>query len=550
MRTVFVGVLGLMAAVGTAAAERPVLQMRLRGNHTETEEQWSRTFAAIRENPGCCDEVWFSTGTGAPSLDWHRARAKVIGKGFGDLRAIGIVPSLQFQATLGHGDGLGRPEMFTAKTWTGWTGSQGVEDRFCNCPRHPGFLAYVREVSRIYAALKPAGLWIDDDLRYNNHRPATDGSRLGCWCATCIAAFNAETGGRWTRETLDRAMAGDAALEARWKAFAIESLCGVARAIGEEFSRVSPETMLALQQGGWAEAVEPVREILKTLHEVSGRAVGYRPGGGAYHDLDPYDQVEKSVEAARFRRLVGDPSSVAVWTPEIESWPRAYGSRSAQSAIIEGFTALMYGMNAVSFFISNGAKEDPTLYGRTYWKSLEKASPVLRAYARTVAGCRSVGFTMSGKPQIGIRRAAIPVLAGLGRSCGELTEKECALNVNMMTSAEVQRLRDDLDRRAGGFPAVVCSPFLGLMQVHVDAENRLAAVALVNTRISAQGPVRVKLHGLTEGVRSVTWRALGAAAEELPVERLPEGTFASIPEIGAWNAGYIDFSSARIGDVK
>ena len=120
----------------------------------------------------------------------------------------------------------------------------------------------------------------------------------------------------------------------------------------------------------------------------------------------------------------------------------------------------------------------------------------------------------------------------------------------MMTSAEVQRLRDDLDRRAGGFPAVVCSPFLGLMQVHVDAENRLAAVALVNTRISAQGPVRVKLHGLTEGVRSVTWRALGAAAEELPVERLPEGTFASISEIGAWNAGYIDFSSARIGGVK
>ena len=251
-----------------------------------------------------------------------------------------------------------------------------------------------------------------------------------------------------------------------------------------------------------------------------------------------------------FRGRLGDPDGVDVWTPEIESWPRTYYSRSPQGVLVEGFTALMYGMNAISFFISNGAKEDPTLYGRTYWKALEKAAPVLHGYARTVAGCRPVGFTMPGKAQIGIRRAAIPVLAGPGRSCGELTARERALNVNMMTSVEVQKLRDDLDRRAGGLPAVVCSPFLGLMQVHVDAENRLAAVALVNTRISPQGPVRVKLRGLPESVRSVAWRALGVEAEGLPVERLPEGAFVSISEIGAWTAGYIDVSAGRVGGRK
>ena len=125
---------------------------------------------------------------------------------------------------------------------------------------------------------------------------------------------------------------------------------------------------------------------------------------------------------------------------------------------------------------------------------------------------------------------------------GELTKDECALNVNMMTSADVQKLRDELDRRAGGLPAVVCSPFLGLMQVHVDAEGRPAAVALVNLRISEQGPVRVKVRGLPSDVRSVTWQALCRAPETLPVERTEDTAFVTVPEIGAWNAGYLDLT--------
>ncbi|MBR3221168.1 MAG: hypothetical protein IKF72_02970 [Kiritimatiellae bacterium] len=55
---------------------------------------------AIAENPGCCDEIWFSTGTGVPSLDWHRARAEVLAVAVKDAKAAGIVPSLQFQATM------------------------------------------------------------------------------------------------------------------------------------------------------------------------------------------------------------------------------------------------------------------------------------------------------------------------------------------------------------------------------------------------------------------------------------------------------------------
>ena len=518
----------------------PFLSMRLRANDTESVSTWRKNFAAVTAHPGCCDEIWFSTGCGAPDLAWHVRNAAVLAEAMKDCRAAGIVPSLQFQATLGHGDFAGTPELFARKSWTGWTDWRGVETKYCNCPRQATFLDYLREVSKIYAPLGFGGLWIDDDLRIAHHQPADSyGRRIGCWCATCLAAFNAETDGRWTREALASAVLKDDGICARWRKFSIDALCRVARTVGEEFVAASPETMLALQHASGEESVDQVPAVLDVLNAISGRPVGFRPGGGSYYDDDPNGVVIKSLKAGWFRGRIGDPDKIAVWTPEIESWPRTYYSRSPQGVLIEGFTALMYGMNGVSFFISNGAKEDPALYGRTFWRTLAAAEPVLRGYARTIANARPIGFSMAGKTQIGIRRAAIPVLSGIGTSCGDLTAAECKLDLNTMTSADVQKLRDELDRRAGGLPAVVRSPFMGLMQIHVDAENRPVALALANLRISAQGPVRIRLRNLPETTDTLTWRAMCREPEKLPVERTAEGIFVNIPEIGAWNAGYL-----------
>ena len=146
---------GIMAVLSDPllAADRPLMSMRLRANDTDTKEIWKANFKAISENPGCCDEIWFSTGTGAPSLEWHRARAEVLAEAVKDAKAAGIVPSLQFQATIGHGDSFVTAEMCAMKTWTGWTDWKGVEDRYCNCPRQTAFLQYLRDVSAIYARL-------------------------------------------------------------------------------------------------------------------------------------------------------------------------------------------------------------------------------------------------------------------------------------------------------------------------------------------------------------------------------------------------------------
>ena len=531
-------------AIATSAilpcAARPVMSMRLRANDTATLEIWQKNFKAIAENPGCCDEIWFSTGTGVPSLEWHRARAAVLAEAVKDAMAAGIVPSLQFQATIGHGDESGSPEMFTMKTWTGWTDWKGVEDRFCNCPRQSAFLDYLRDVSAIYARLGFHALWLDDDLRIAYHRPAeSQGRRSGCFCDTCIAAFNAETGGAWTREALAAAVVKDDAVHARWRRFSIESLSLVARAVAEAFHSISPDTMMALQCASGVEMDDQAAEVLKTLHSVTHRPVGCRPGGSFYYDDNPNIVVLKSINAVALRARIGDPDYVKVWTPEIESWPRTYYSRSSQGVLAEAFAALMYGYNSVSYFVSNGEKEDAALYGRAMWKPLAEASPTLRGYARAIDGCEPVGFTMPGEKKIGIRNMAIPVISGVGRSVGTLSKEEIAKNANLMTSRDVQKFRDALDARAGGLPAVVKSPFMGLMQAHVDKDGCLRCIALMNLRIAEQGPVRILLRGVPPSWKRVVWHEMRREPLTLELKRSGGEAYVAIPSVGAWNGGYL-----------
>ena len=532
-------------ALLAAVAATPRMSLRLRGPHTATEAQWQATFRALAANPGCCDEVWFSTGIGLPPLAWHRAQAARLARAAEDLRKIGVVPSLQFQATLGHSDALSASEDCSAKSWTGWTGSTGVEGRLCSCPRQPAFLAYMRETARLYAAFRPGSVWIDDDLRISNHAPATDKSRVGCWCATCLAAFNAETGGRWTRAALDAAQTKDAALAARWKTFSVQAIAQVARALAEEFHRLSPETTMAYQHCFDDGSVASVRAVARALAEASGRPIGLRPGGGFYYDVNPLDQVVKSFLAAHFRARVPDLEGVVgTWCPEVESWPRAYGSRTAQSALVESFVALAYGFNSTSLLLLDTRYETDDLYARTILKPLADAAPVLAGYAQANEGTVAAGFSAPGLSSARLARWAlsgIPVLPGAGTRLGELTAEDCALDVCKTGSAAVQARRDALDARAGGAPAVLESPFMGLLVPHVTAAGALRTVALLNTRIEAQGPVTLRLRGVPAGAAAV-WRELRRAPVPLALVRDGACARVTVPSVGAWNGGYVDLA--------
>jgi hypothetical protein len=423
--------LAALVSVPCAAAEPPLMMIRLRGPNTADDAQWAKTFKALRENRGACDDVWFSTGIGFPKIEWHAAHAKRLVRYADDLRSVGIMPSLQFQATLGHSDEITLLEGVDGKTWGGFTGRGGTEGKACNCPRQPGFLAYVREMARLYASFKPSVVWIDDDLRIAGHAPASPWGKvpegwIGCWCPTCLAAFNAETGGKWTRETLDAAMKRDTALFDRWEKFSFAGIAEVARVIAEETHKVSPETRLAYQHGRYRN--DSQLTVYRAMHEATGLPVGARPGGGAYFDYNPNDQMVKAFGAAHQRNCLGNPEWIEAWCPEIETWPRAFASRTAQGLLNEAFVNLAYGMNCLSFLIMSTRHETDEWYSENLLAPLAAEKPCLEAYRRHNAGALPAGLADATKatPEALYRfaLAGVPVLPGPGKAYGEVTDAD------------------------------------------------------------------------------------------------------------------------------
>ena len=89
--------------------------------------------------------------------------------------------------------------------------------------------------------------------------------------------------------------------------------------------------------------------------------------------------------------------------------------------------------------------------------------------------------------------------------------------------------------------AVLESPFVGLLVPHVTADGQLKTVALLNVRIDAQGPVSLRLRGISADARHATWHELRRSSLELPL-CFKDGCYhVVIPEISAWNGGYLDF---------
>lgn len=527
--------------------ERPLMMLRLRPTNTDSDEAWNDTYSIIKENPGCCDEVWFSTGMGYLPQEWHQDKVERIGRAMAQLKEIGVGSSLQFQMTIGHGDkfGVGNEHLFTEKTWRGWTGSTGVEAKFSSCPRNPNFLEYIRRTSGIYATLNPAYIWVDDDLRYDNHKPATLDSHIGCWCEDCIATFNAQTGGRWTRESLSAALDSDKEVNEQWHQYCVESLCNIAAIISEEVHRVSPTTKMAFQGKKEAFVVHHVKEILNVMHEKTGLPVGYRPGTGPRFDMDGASgQIIKSMQSARFVELIGKPEYIDLWCPEIETWPRVYGSRTAQGVLVEAFAALAYGLNSVSMFIMAADMEPADLYSRSLLKPVSEGSDVLMRYARANDGTSVVGYKCDVPCDLlyEFARTGIPVLPGVGQSLGDLSVDYIqSFDIPKQLSSKIQQERDKLDS-LNVSPATCCSPFVGLLIPRVTSDGQLRTVALINTRIDSQEQISIRLTGLPADVKSVMWREMKKKPVRVRLERTADGQcHATIPSLSAWSAGFLEF---------
>jgi hypothetical protein len=75
-------------------------------------------------------------------------------------------------------------------------------------------------------------------------------------------------------------------------------------------------------------------------------------------------------------------------------------------------------------------------------------------------------------------------------------------------------------------------------------DGKLRTVALLNNRIDAQEQVELVLRGVQNGAKAV-WRELRREPVVVPLVREGSSVRATIPCIGAWNAGYLELGNER-----
>lgn len=341
--------------------------------------------SALEKYPGCFTDVWLNTAYGYPKNEDHRKTADALAEIAEILREKGIRVSMQLSNTLGHGQYMMNKDcsglVFEGSPVRKMAGHDGTQANYAFCWNDPYFRNYLTEHVRYYVKkIRPAELWIDDDLRAQNHKPVD----FGCFCDDCIARFNRQNGTAFTREELvEEYLHGDIGVRKCYIQFVCDGLAGLTEEICRAVHEESPETAVALQigsNGGYTGYDH--RYLLDVMYQTTGHPPMYRAGAGSYDDFDPNALLFKAYyDVASLHAKL--PEYVTCRCPEIENTPSTAMGKTMYGTALEATLNLANGATGISFAMVSNLPEDPAFYEKgfarfaalhPYWERLAAVS--------------------------------------------------------------------------------------------------------------------------------------------------------------------------------
>ncbi len=411
----------LAATVACAqTSDWPFIVIRHTSALNEAPDVFAQLMECHKRHPGACDEFWFSAGLRMTPEDAAAAAEKIAA--FRPLcDEAGIRLSYQQGVTLGHGVanfGASKPgeQAFPDDAWR--IDADGKRLGLL-CPRSPFVLDYERDFAKaIIGIAKPDSYWLDDDLRLGAWKPQ------GCFCGRCLAAFNAKTGGSWTRAELAKRLFSNAArrdgsphldpLRADWAAFNAESLALYAAAVRKAADELDSPCRLGYQ-AIWADSTyngSDYRPLLEALSGPAHRPVGIRPGAGFYTEAEPRGMVEKCLSVAREAERCKDLTFTAAQGGDLkpegrlnahggnivasvcyeqEPYPRHVLHKSPGAIMTECALALASGCNSLSLYWYDQAAPEPVPEYDRFVKTLAEARPYFERLAASTRRTRLGG---------------------------------------------------------------------------------------------------------------------------------------------------------------
>jgi len=372
----------------------PFSSLRLWASAVENPAFAEKILRLLKTVPGAFDEVWLGTLPCLPGLEKHRRMAERNAAFAAKLRRLGIGVSLQIPESLGHrGCGIGTYE---ACDWELMVGADGTTCAKVSCPRSPGFIAYERKMIALYvAAIKPDAVWIDDDLRLDNHGSV----RYGCFCENCLAEFSRRQGKKWTREKLVKVLfgqAGSSPVRLAWTEFNQATLAELADGIAEAAAAVHPGVRAGLQNGTLCNMYNGTDHcrVYEAMAKATGRKAGVRPGAGAYTDYDPRELVAKAFVLGGAAMSARNSGHVDAVCAEIENYPRTALGKTSCGTVLEGALELALGCNSLSYVL-NVHQDSSFEFDLSYYRRIAAWRPFFEKLSPPGADIRPGGLNMA-----------------------------------------------------------------------------------------------------------------------------------------------------------
>jgi len=283
-------------------------------------------------------------------LEGQREWAALLSKRVAAYREAGF-PSVGLNVldTVGHFDEAW--DVWEAPPMQTMIGRSGHVSTSCLCPNTEAYRQYIRERYRILAAIDIDFIWIDDDLRLDNH-----GKAGPCYCSTCIEKFNRSTGRSETFESLSKVDRNDdSALAREWTSFWENCMTEVCQIVHDAIRSVQPDIPIGQMTGPESASVPAWQEALD--------ATKGRPGGGFYYDVSPCDVLFASLRAES--QVVMYRKEIVERQYEYESFPYPDYGKSCTMARLESAFALMSDCQGIAYNMLNTAEVSRAACWRT-----------------------------------------------------------------------------------------------------------------------------------------------------------------------------------------
>lgn len=325
----------------------------------------------LLEIKGASDEIWLSV-YGYYPIEQHEKQCKKIAPVVEKLKKAGKRVIIEIGTTLGHG-GI-QPDIPMMNTFEMMRGVNGVQERSAFCPRGEKFVGYQKQVMRIYAALKPYGFYLDDDLRIEYHGPVG----MGCLCDHCTALFNGKYGTSYTPDQLGELIVSDIDIRVKYIEHNREGMAFYAYELGSAAMEVCSDIYMGWEYVMLGQYNGPdFNNIFDAMLKATGKPPLSRPGCYFYQDHEPRKMLDKVINTSYQNAIA--PGYIKVRRPEIENCSQTAMGKTINGTCVESTLNLAYGCNGLSYSMISSDTEplEPRIRmwhafenHRDYWQKL------------------------------------------------------------------------------------------------------------------------------------------------------------------------------------